>query len=51
MKQWVQKNGDQARDAWGDRQNPDRAINLLIGMTEAVTPGNAFGWFGRAGIV
>jgi hypothetical protein len=51
MKAWFRRNGDEARDAWEDRQYPERAPDMLVEMTHAVTHRNAFGWYRKAGVL
>jgi hypothetical protein len=51
MKAWFRRNGDEARDAWEDRENPEQAPDMLAEMTQAVSRRNAFGWYRKSGVL
>ncbi|KAG8802881.1 hypothetical protein FRC16_008491 [Serendipita sp. 398] len=51
MKAWFRRNGNDARNAWEDVNEPTRPVDLLIAMTQAVSRENAFGWFGKASVL
>lgn len=51
MKRWIQRNMDEAKDAWEDNNHPNRVRWLLYDMAYFPTPRMALGWYMRAGIL